>query len=161
MLIAVSAKGSQLDDPISPMFGRCPNLVFVDTETMAIEAAENASAGASGGAGIQSAQFIVERGAEAVITGNVGPNAMEVLSAAGIAVYQIKSGTIREAVAQVLSKKAVAVADATVGSHAGPSVAVAQKTREEEIASLAREAAELRKRLAAIMVRISELEREQ
>ena len=98
MKIVVTANGADLDAPASPVFGRCPVYVFVDTETMAYEAVENPAEGASSGAGIQAAQFIVERGAQVVVSGNVGPNAFDVLQAAGVAVYLFGGGTVQQAV---------------------------------------------------------------
>jgi predicted Fe-Mo cluster-binding NifX family protein len=98
MKIVVSANGVDLDAPASPVFGRCPVYVFVDTETMAFEAVENPAVGAPGGAGIQAAQFVVERGAQAAVTGNMGPNAFNVLQSAGIPIYLFGGGTVRQAV---------------------------------------------------------------
>src|SRR5690554_2371286 len=98
MRIVVSANGADLEAPASPVFGRCPVYVFVDTDTMAFEALENPAINAPGGAGIQAAQFIVEQKAQAVITGNVGPNAFNVLNAAGVGVYPFGGDTVRQAV---------------------------------------------------------------
>jgi len=74
MKIVVTANGADLDAPASPVFGRCPIYVFVDTETMQFEAVGNPAVAAGGGAGIQAAQFVIEQGAQAVVTGNAGPN---------------------------------------------------------------------------------------
>ncbi len=49
------------------------------------------------GAGVQSAQFIVDKGTEAVITGHVGPNAFQILKAAGVQIYDGTGLTVREA----------------------------------------------------------------
>ena len=97
MRIAVSATGAGLEGETSRTFGRCPRFVFLDTETMACETLENPSAAASGGAGIQAAEFVIRHGAEAVVTGHVGPNAARVLEAAGVAVYQWPGGTVAQA----------------------------------------------------------------
>ena len=78
MKIVVTANGADLSAQTSPIFGRCPTYVFVDTESMAFEAIENPAVSASGGAGIQAAQFVIERGAQAVLTGSMGPNATQV-----------------------------------------------------------------------------------
>ena len=51
MKIAVTANGADLDAPISPIFGRCPTYLFVDTETMQFEAVQNPAVSAPGGAG--------------------------------------------------------------------------------------------------------------
>jgi len=65
---------------------------------MQFEAIENSSAMASGGAGISAAQTIVGKGTQAVLTGNCGPNAFEVLAAAGIEVVTGVAGTVQDAV---------------------------------------------------------------
>ena len=98
MKIAVSATGVDLNAPVDPRFGRCANFIIVDTETMAFEAIPNPYITAGGGAGIQSAQLVAEKGAQAVLTGNCGPNAFQTLSAAGVQVITGASGTVREAV---------------------------------------------------------------
>ncbi len=98
MKIAVTANGAGLDAAASPVFGRCPYFVFVETETMEAESVANPAAAAGGGAGIQAAQFISNHGAKAVISGNVGPNAFNVLRTAGVEVYAFAGGTVRQAV---------------------------------------------------------------
>jgi predicted Fe-Mo cluster-binding NifX family protein len=50
MRIVVTANGAGLDAAASPVFGRCPAYVFVDTDTMQCESVENPAVGASGGA---------------------------------------------------------------------------------------------------------------
>ncbi len=98
MKVAVSATGENLEDQIDPRFGRCQYFVIVDTETMSFEALPNTSQGASSGAGIQAAQTVARKGVQAVLTGNVGPNAFQALSASGINIITGVFGTIREAV---------------------------------------------------------------
>jgi predicted Fe-Mo cluster-binding NifX family protein len=98
MKIAISATAPHLDADLDPRFGRCPYLLIIDTETMEFEAVENPAVGAPGGAGIQAAQAVAETGAQAVITGNCGPNAYQALSAAGIEVAVDASGSVREVV---------------------------------------------------------------
>jgi predicted Fe-Mo cluster-binding NifX family protein len=96
--IVVTANGPDLEASTSPVFGRCPEFVLVDTETMSFESISNPGVNASGGAGIQAAQLVVDRGAKAVISGRVGPKAFGVLQAAHVVVYSFGSGTVREAV---------------------------------------------------------------
>ena len=119
MKIAVTANGTDLDAPASPVFGRCSTYILVDTETMQYEALANPAVASGGGAGIQAAQFIVEHGAEAVVTGNVGPNALGVFNAAGIPVYLNKGGTVRQAVQAYQEGLLSSTSDATVSAHAG------------------------------------------
>ena len=98
MKICVTASGNTLDASIDPRFGRAIYLAIVDSESMAFETIPNAAAGAMGGAGIQAAQTLTKKGVDVLITGNVGPNAFQELSAAGIKVVIVASGTVREAV---------------------------------------------------------------
>ena len=98
MKIAISAAGPDLDTQVDPRFGRCQYFVIVDADTIQFESVENSSAMASGGAGISAAQMIVSKGVEAVLTGNCGPNAYQVLSAAGIKVITGVAGKVEDAI---------------------------------------------------------------
>ena len=98
MKICVTASGNTLDAPIDPRFGRAAYLAIIDSESMALETIPNTAAGAMGGAGIQAAQTLSKKGVNALITGNVGPNAFQALSSAGIEIVTGASGTVREAV---------------------------------------------------------------
>ena len=97
MKIAVSSSGNNLDSQIDPRFGRCAYFVVVDTENMNFEAFDNESIALGGGAGIQAAQFVASKGAKAILTGNVGPNAVKTLAAAGVEVFVGQNGTVGEA----------------------------------------------------------------
>jgi len=101
MKVAVSATGASLDDRVDPRFGRCQCFIVADVDTTAFEALPNTSADAMSGAGIEAAQAVARRGVQAVITGQVGPNAYQVLSAAGIGIYTGASGTVREAIGKL------------------------------------------------------------
>jgi predicted Fe-Mo cluster-binding NifX family protein len=100
-VICVSAKGQDLDSELDPHFGRAPYFLFVDPQTWAFEAFENAFSGAAHGAGIQAAQFVVEKRPAAVLTGQVGPNAGRVLEAAGVRVIAADGCSVREALASL------------------------------------------------------------
>jgi len=119
MKIAVTASGQDLDAPTSPVFGRCPTYILVDGETMQFEAVANPALSASGGAGIQAAQFIIGRGAEAIVTGNVGPNAYGVFGAAGVPVYLYNGGTVRQALEAYKAGELQAAGGPSGPAHAG------------------------------------------
>jgi predicted Fe-Mo cluster-binding NifX family protein len=119
MRVIVTANGRDLEAPVSPIFGRCPVYVFVDTETMQFEAVDNPAISAGGGAGIQAAQFIVERGAQVVLSGNAGPNAFGVLAAAGVSVCLLGGGTVRESVEAYKAGKLEPLGGANVPAHSG------------------------------------------
>lgn len=98
MKIVITSTGSDFDSTFSPTFGRCPFFIFLEEEQAeGMEAVRNPASEAHGGAGIQAAQFVVDRGVEAVITGRVGPNAMDVLRAANIPIYTFHGDTSRQA----------------------------------------------------------------
>jgi predicted Fe-Mo cluster-binding NifX family protein len=119
MRVVITANGRDLDAAASSVFGRCPWLLFVDTETLACDAVENPAQAARGGAGIQAAQFIVSQGAQALLSANVGPNAFDVLRAAHIPVYQIGEGSVRSAVAALRANQLPVVEAANAHSHSG------------------------------------------
>ena len=119
MKLAISATGRNLDSQIDPRFGRCQYLLVVDSESMNFEAVENPAVMAPGGAGIQAAELVGKMGAKAVITGDCGPNAHEVLSAASIDVFLGASGTAREAVEKHRRGELRAASGPSAGLHAG------------------------------------------
>ena len=119
MKVAVTSKGTTLEDQVDPRFGRCANFVIVETDDMTVEAIENSNASVGGGAGIQSGQLVADKGAKAVLTGNCGPKAFRTLEAADIEVVIGVSGTVRNAIEQYTSGQLSATASANVESHAG------------------------------------------
>ncbi|WP_445475434.1 NifB/NifX family molybdenum-iron cluster-binding protein [Methanococcoides methylutens] len=100
MKICVTATAGNLEATLDPRFGRCQYFVIVDSETMKFEALQNESASISGGAGIQAAQTIANKGIDILITGSIGPNAFRILSTAGIKVVTGASGSVASAVEQ-------------------------------------------------------------
>lgn len=117
--ICITSDGKTLDSQVDPRFGRCQNFIFFDTETGHFEALENANAQFQGGAGIQSAQLVNSKDAKAVLTGNVGPNAFQTLSAAGILIYTGVSGTVQEAIDAFKGGKLKITESPSVGSKFG------------------------------------------
>ncbi len=119
MKICITAEGQTLDSQVDPRFGRCQNFIFFDTQTGDLEALSNANAQFQGGAGIQSAQLVSSKEAKVVLTGHVGPNAFQTLSAAGIQIYTGVTGTVHEAIAAFKSGKLKITASPSVGSKFG------------------------------------------
>lgn len=120
MKLAICACEGGLDSRVDQRFGRCPGFVIVDPEKEEqIEFLRNDNAAASGGAGPQSAALLSESGVEAVALGNIGPNAVIALEAAGIAVYTGIEGTVRETMHKFRDGKLQPVKEATVSPHFG------------------------------------------
>jgi predicted Fe-Mo cluster-binding NifX family protein len=119
MRIAITSSGSSLDAEVDPRFGRCRYFIIVDPETREFEVIDNENVMVSGGAGIASGQLIAGKGVKAVLTGNCGPNAYQVLSAAGIQVIAGVSGKVGEAVEAYKSGKLQGASQPTVQAHFG------------------------------------------
>jgi predicted Fe-Mo cluster-binding NifX family protein len=119
MKICVTSNGPTMDASVDPRFGRCQYFVFVDSETMKYEAMPNPSIGASSGAGIQAAQTVADKGASVVITGQVGPNAIQTLGATDISIVTGASGTVSDAIEQYKSGRLQAAPAAPGAPTAG------------------------------------------
>ncbi len=101
MKLAVSALRPSLDAQVDERFGRAQALLIIDTETMDFEGLDNSeNQQALKGAGYGAAELICARGAQAVLTGHLGPNAFEALEKAGISGYDATGLTVCEAVAR-------------------------------------------------------------
>jgi predicted Fe-Mo cluster-binding NifX family protein len=85
MKIIITATSPTLDSEVDPRFGRGAYLLMINTATLDWQAYPNPGVTASGGAGIQAAQFVTSQKAEAVISGDFGPHVYEALQATGIA----------------------------------------------------------------------------
>jgi predicted Fe-Mo cluster-binding NifX family protein len=96
MKICITSQGNNLDSQVDPRFGRCQYFIIVDPETMEFEVIENPNTNAFGGAGTDSAQLIASKGAEIVLTGDVGPNASRALESAGIKVVTGITGSVKD-----------------------------------------------------------------
>jgi len=119
MKIGVTSTGKDLNAQVDPRFGRCQYFLIIDSETMNFEIIPNESAMASGGAGIQAAQMIAKTGTKVVLTGNVGPNAFQTLSAAGIKVVTGVDGTVKDAIERYKQGELKETDGASVNSHFG------------------------------------------
>ena len=100
MKIAVSATGPTLEDLVDPRFGRCPYFLIVNPATMEFEALPNTNAELGGGAGIQSAKSVMEKGATVILTGSCGPNAVQVFEQGKVHIVNGVSGIASQAVQQ-------------------------------------------------------------
>lgn len=187
MKICVTSQGNNLEAQVDPRFGRCPYFIIVDTETKEFEAIENPNIQAFGGAGIQSAQLVADKGVEVILTGNVGPNAFQTLQAAGIKVITDVAGVVKDAVERLKKENTESATGPTVPGHfgmqgpqpAGPGMGAGMgrgmgrgmgwqpplyqgpspspQSKEEEVRILKEQVELLKKQLEAINKRIDEL----
>ena len=101
MKLVITSQGPDMNSPVDPRFGRAKWFLLVDTETGEFHAADNGlNLNAAQGAGIQAGRNVVDLGAEAVVTGHVGPKAFATLQAGGVAIHTGASGTVAEALEQ-------------------------------------------------------------
>jgi predicted Fe-Mo cluster-binding NifX family protein len=119
MKLAISISGDKLDSLFDTRFGRATAFCIVDVETGKWQAFDNPALSASGGAGVQAAQFIASQGAGAVVSGAYGPNAFNTLAAAEIEMY-LAPGSKTYTAAEILEMfKAGQLTKAEAATHAG------------------------------------------
>jgi predicted Fe-Mo cluster-binding NifX family protein len=98
MRIVITAQGKELKALVDPRFGRCSFFILWDSLTQQYTAYANENATGSG-AGISSAQFVIDKDVQVVITGEIGPRAAQVLQSAGVKVHITTTATtVQEAV---------------------------------------------------------------
>lgn len=122
MKIVITVSGQTLDSPFDPRFGRAAAFCLVDSESGEWTVHPNPALSASGGAGVQAAQFVAKLGAQAVVSGAYGPNAFDTLSPAGIEMYVAPAGetlTAAEVLALFKAGRLQKVQAATHGGHYG------------------------------------------
>jgi predicted Fe-Mo cluster-binding NifX family protein len=119
MKLAISISGNTLDSPFDARFGRAAAFCIVDTENGEWQAFDNPALTASGGAGVQAAQFVAKQGAGAVVSGAFGPNAFDTLAAAGVELYLAPTSQSYTAAEIVKMFKAGELARAGAATHAG------------------------------------------
>lgn len=115
MKIAVTSSGKTLEDQVDVRFGRAPYFLIIEGDE--IEVVENPNLFAAGGVGVQTSQMLADRGVEAVIAGNFGPKAFQVLAAAGIKAYSVEGKKVKEAIELVKEGKIQPIQDANKASH--------------------------------------------
>jgi predicted Fe-Mo cluster-binding NifX family protein len=114
MKVILTTVAPNIESEVDPRFGRGAHLLVVDLDTMEWQAHPNPGASASGGAGIQAAQFVTEHKAEAVISGDFGPHAFEALKAADVRMYLFgDSRTVQDVIARFKSGQLKQIGAAT------------------------------------------------
>jgi len=118
MKVIVTAAGDSLESRVDPRFGRAAKFLLYDTDTGAVEVHDNTqNLNAAQGAGIQAAETVARLGAQAVISGNVGPKAFRTLNAAGIKIYLCEAASVAEALAGLKTGALTEASAANVAGH--------------------------------------------
>ena len=121
MKLCVTSTGKNLDSKVDEHFGRAPYFLIVNTDNMEFEVVENTARITGRGAGISAAQMVLDKGAAAVLTGIIGPNAFYALQVAHVDIYEglSASETVREAVERFKRGKYHEVTEPTGGPGRG------------------------------------------
>jgi predicted Fe-Mo cluster-binding NifX family protein len=118
MKIAITSADGTLEGMVDERFGRSRKLIIYDREEKNFTVIDNAvNMGAAQGAGIQSAQNVINSGAKAVVSGHLGPNAFRVLQAAGVEVYVASNMTAAQAIQAYEQGKLAKLAGPDVNGH--------------------------------------------
>jgi predicted Fe-Mo cluster-binding NifX family protein len=104
MKIAISVNSSDMEDKMDMRFGRAKKFMVYDTESKTNELIDNTqNFNAAQGAGIQSAQNVINTGVEAIITGHTGPKAYKLLSESGVKIYHSEEKCVKDIIADFTS----------------------------------------------------------
>ncbi len=118
MKIAITVQDEGLDARVDPRFGRAKGFIIYNTDNKENEYIDNSqNVQAMQGAGIQASRTIIDSGAKALITGNVGPKAFTALNSEGIEIFIGASGTVQNAVDDYLNGKLEKTENANVEGH--------------------------------------------
>lgn len=98
MKIAITSNGERPEQPVETRFGRCNFFIIYDTEINNIISVANEAKDASSGAGVKAAQKLIDLEVDLLITGSVGPGALEILNEGDIKVTSWTLGSVGEAI---------------------------------------------------------------
>ncbi|MBN1302139.1 MAG: NifB/NifX family molybdenum-iron cluster-binding protein [Melioribacteraceae bacterium] len=87
MKIAVAVNSPSVNSEISDVFGRSDYFVLWDTQSISKEIIYNPFSKTFDEAGIQSAQLLIEIGADAVLIRKIGLNAQRIFDSAGTKIF--------------------------------------------------------------------------
>ncbi len=118
MILAITSTGRDLKSGMDQRFGRTKFIIFYDTDDSSFECHDNnLNLNAPQGAGIQTAQNVVDKDANIVITGNLGPKAFKVLNMANIKAFSSKDSTVVDAIKSYIDNKLTELTNPNVEGH--------------------------------------------
>ncbi|MCM8710115.1 NifB/NifX family molybdenum-iron cluster-binding protein [Clostridium sp. SYSU_GA19001] len=119
MKIAISATGKTSENLLDVRFGRCEYFQIHDTESKEIKIIENEGKNSSGGAGIAASNQLIDEKVDVIITGNLGPNAFEIIERAGIKAYKCNNIPISSVIEQYNKGELKEIKTAGPAHHGG------------------------------------------
>jgi len=118
MKIAISAENGSLDSRVDPRFGRAAGFLIYDLDTDSNEYVSNTqNLTLAQGAGIQTAQNVAATGAQAVITGHVGPKAFAALNKGKVDICLGENMTVAESIQAFRDNRLTRADGATKPGH--------------------------------------------
>ncbi|MDI9502696.1 MAG: dinitrogenase iron-molybdenum cofactor biosynthesis protein [Tissierellia bacterium] len=117
MKIAIPVEENTLDAKVSSSFGRAAYFLIFDTQSDEARFIDNPAINSTGGAGILSAQTVVDAGADTLLTPRLGQNAADVIQDAGMQVFQSKEGTAKENIEACCAKTLKVLEEIHEGFH--------------------------------------------
>lgn len=103
MILAVGSTGYYLKSNVDPRFNLCRYFILYDDESKKSRVLDNSVRIAAGDEGVMTAQILAKRGVNVVLTGDIAPQAVKVLEAAGLSVFTVISGTVKQAIGKYLT----------------------------------------------------------
>ena len=118
MKVAITSQGPDMTSEVDPRFGRAKFFIVVNTDTGQFTSHDNTqNLNAVQGAGIQAAKNVVNLGAGAVITGNIGPKAFTALQTGDVKTYVGAAGSVSDAVERFKAGRLECVSKPHVEGH--------------------------------------------
>lgn len=117
MKIAVSATDQSKESQLDRRFGRCEYFLIYDTETREYKAIINNGTTSGGGAGIAAASQVIDENVSVIITGNLGPNAFELIEKAGIKAYSCQVIPVFRALEMFQKDQLAIISSAGIAHH--------------------------------------------
>lgn len=117
--IAISSTGPDLNSQVDQRFGRCPYFVLVNKDGEYLKTLNNSAMDSPQGAGISTAQLLVDNKVDTVLVGRIGPKAIQPLQSAGINIFSGISGTVKESVASFKNGNLSPLNQANSAAHGG------------------------------------------
>jgi predicted Fe-Mo cluster-binding NifX family protein len=98
MKIIIPSTGKSWEDKVDDRFGRARGFLLYDEDEDKLSWLSNEiNMNVGHGAGIQAAQLVINKGAEILITGEIGPKAREILEKTKIKIYKSDNTSIKQA----------------------------------------------------------------
>lgn len=119
MKVAIAAEEGRVNTYVDSRLGRAAYFLIGELGTPITTWQIRPNEAGASGAGVGTAQFLVDAKANAVVAGNIGPNAAKVLNAAGIRMFLAERISLTQAVAALAKGELSQVNTPSVQVHSG------------------------------------------